>query len=168
MSTTSRHDEHELAAQVEANTVVVASTGAGKFQQMLLDGRHVLHADEPRSAGGDDTGPGPYELLLMALGSCSSMTIHLYAARHQWPLEQVVIRLSQARIHVQDCTNCEQPDAMIHRIEKKIELVGALDDAQRDKLLKIADQCPVQRTLTSKIEIQSTLMPAPVDGPQRG
>jgi putative redox protein len=158
MSTTSRHDQAELAAQVEPNTVVVASTGVGTFQQMMLDGRHVLHADEPIAAGGNDTGPGPYELLLMALGSCSSMTIHLYAAQHKWPLEQVVIRLRQERVHVQDCVNCERPDAMIHRIEKKIELVGALDDKQRARLLEIGDRCPVHRTLTSKIEIQSALV----------
>ena len=162
MNTASRYDERELAAQVEANTVVVASTGVGAFQQMMLDGRHVLHGDEPIAAGGNDTGPGPYELLLMALGSCTSMTIHLYAARKQWPLEQVVIRLSQARVHVKDCADCDQPDAMIHRIEKRIELVGPLDDAQRAKLMEIADRCPVHRTLTSKIEIRSALAPAPV------
>lgn len=154
---TSRHDERELAAQIQANTVVVASTGVGAFQQMMLDGRHVIRADEPHAAGGDDTGPGPYELLLMALGSCSSMTIHLYARQHQWPLEQVVIRLRQERVHVTDCVDCERPDAMIHRIEKKIELVGALSDAQRARLLEIGDRCPVHRTLTSKIEIQSAL-----------
>jgi putative redox protein len=157
MNTTSRHNEHELAAKVEANSVVVASSGVGAFQQIMLDGRHVLHADEPHAVGGDDTGPGPYELLLMALGSCSSMTIHLYAAQHKWPLEQVVIRLSQARVHVQDCANCEQPDAMIHRIEKRVELVGDLSDAQRTRLLDIGDRCPVHRTLTSKIQIQSAL-----------
>jgi putative redox protein len=157
MSTPSKHDENELAASVKANTVVVASTGVGVFQQMMLDGRHVLHADEPRTAGGDDTGPGPYEILLMALGSCSSMTIHLYAAQHKWPLEQVVVRLRQERVHVTDCANCEQPDAMIHRIEKRIELVGALSDTQRARLLEIGDRCPVHRTLTPKIEIQSTL-----------
>jgi putative redox protein len=158
MSTTSRHNERELAAQVEANTVVVASTGVGAFQQMIFDGRHILHADEPRAAGGDDTGPGPYELLLMALGSCSSMTIHLYAAQHKWPLEQVVIRLRQERVHVTDCADCDRPDTMIHRIEKKIELVGALSDTQRARLLEIGDRCPVHRTLTSKIEIQSALV----------
>jgi putative redox protein len=157
MSTPSKHEENELAASVKANTVVVASTGVGAFQQMMLDGRHVIHADEPRAASGDDTGPGPYELLLMALGSCSSMTIHLYAAQHKWPLEQVVVRLRQERVHVTDCANCEQPDAMIHRIEKRIELVGALSDTQRARLLEIGDHCPIHRTLTSKIEIRSTL-----------
>jgi putative redox protein len=74
-----------LQSSVSAGTVVVASTGAGAFQQIMLDGRHVLHADEPVAAGGRDTGPGPYELLLMALGSCSSMTVHLYAAGRNGP-----------------------------------------------------------------------------------
>ena len=154
------HDEQELAAGIEPNTVIVASTGVGAFQQVLLDGRHVLYADEPKAAGGDDTGPGPYELLLMALGSCTAMTVRMYAARKQWPLEQVVVRLSQARVHAQDCADCEQPQAMIHRIEKRIELVGPLDDEQRARLLEIADRCPVHRTLTSKIEIHSALSPA--------
>lgn len=86
------------------------------------------------------------------------MTIHLYAAQHKWPLEQVVIRLRQERVHVKDCADCDQPDAMIHRIEKKIELVGALSDTQRARLLEIGDRCPVHRTLTSKIEIQSALV----------
>lgn len=162
MSSASRYDEGKLAAYVKENTVVVASTGAGAFQQIMLDGRHALHADEPAAAGGGDTGPGPYELLLMALGSCTSMTIHLYAARKQWPLEQVIIRLSQKRAHVQDCVDCDQPDAMMHRIEARIELVGTLDDAQRAKLLEIADRCPVHRTLTSKIEIDSAPMPTPI------
>src|ERR1700730_8030827 len=123
-SATTRRDPRELQASVPAGTVVVASTGAGLFDQIMLDGRHVLHADEPVAAGGGDTGPGPYELLLMALGSCTSMTVHLYAAQKKWPLDQVVVRLSQERVHVRDCANCEDPGAMIHRIEKRIELLG--------------------------------------------
>jgi putative redox protein len=138
--------------------VIVASTGAGAFQQIMLDGRHMLYADEPVAAGGGDTGPGPYELLLMALGSCVSMTVHLYAAQKKWPLEQVVVSLSQERAHVRDCANCENPEAMIHRIEKRVELIGSLDEMQRGRLLEIADRCPVHRTLTSKIEIRSALV----------
>ena len=160
MSSTTRRDRSALEASLSVGTVVVASTGVGAFQQLMLDGRHALHADEPRSAGGDDTGPGPYELLLMALGSCTSMTVHLYAARKKWPLQQVVVRLRQERAHARDCADCEQPGAMVHRIEKTIELIGALDDAQRRRLLEIADHCPVHRTLTSKIEIESALVPA--------
>ena len=148
-----------LQSSVTRGTVVVASTGAGMFQQVMLDGRHVLFADEPVDAGGDDTGPGPYELLLMALGSCTSMTVHLYAAGKKWPLEQVVVTLSQERAHAGDCGNCEDKSAMIHRIHTTVELIGALDDTQRARLLEIADKCPVHRTLTSRIEIESALAP---------
>src|SRR6202049_1428540 len=99
-NTASRRDPSVLQSSISAGTVVVASTGAGAFQQIILDGRHVLHADEPVAAGGGDTGPGPYELLLMALGSCTSMTVHLYAARKELPLEPVVVRLWHARAYV--------------------------------------------------------------------
>jgi putative redox protein len=157
----SRRDPSALQSSISPGTVVVASTGSGAFQQVMLDGRHVLHADEPVSAGGDDIGPGPYELLLMALGSCTSMTVHLYAARKKWPVEQVVVSLSQKRVHVEDCANCEDSGAMVHRIEKRIELIGPLDEAQRLRLLEIADHCPVHRTLTSRIEIRSALVSAP-------
>ena len=149
-SATTRRDPGELQASVPAGTVIVASTGAGPFEQIMLDGRHTLHADEPVSAGGGDSGPGPYELLLMALGSCTSMTINLYATRKKWPLEQVVVRLQHARVHAEDCADCEDPKSMIERIDKSVELIGSLDEAQRTRLLQIADQCPVHRTLTSK------------------
>jgi putative redox protein len=156
----SRRDPSALQSSVPAVTVIVASTGAGPFPQVMLDGRHVLHADEPVAAGGGDAGPSPYELLLMALGSCTSMTVHLYAARKQWPLEQVVVTLSQKRVHAEDCVDCEKPEAMVHRIDKRIELIGPLDEAQRSRLLEIADHCPVHRTLTSRIEIKSALVSA--------
>ena len=155
-----QRDPNVLQSSISAGTVIVASTGSGAFQQIMLDGRHMLHADEPITAGGGDTGPGPYELLLMALGSCTSMTVHLYAARKKWPLEQVVVSLRQERTHVHDCANCEDPGSMVHRIEKRIELIGSLDEAQRVRLLEIADHCPVHRTLTSKIEIRSALVSA--------
>ena len=123
----------------------------------MLDGRHALRADEPASAGGSDGGPNPYELLLMSLGSCTSMTVQLYAARKKWPLEQVVVRLRQERVHAQDCADCEKPAAMVHRIEKTIELIGTLDEEQRQRLREIADHCPVHKTLTSKIVIETVL-----------
>jgi putative redox protein len=154
-----RRDPVALQSSVSPGAVVVTASGHGALQQVMLDGRHVVNADEPVSAGGDDTGPSPYELLLMALGSCTSMTVHLYAARKKWPLEQVVVTLSQKRVHVEDCVNCENSGAMIHRIEKRIELIGPLDEAQRSRLLEIADHCPIHRTLTSPIEIRSTLLP---------
>jgi putative redox protein len=156
---TRRRDASALQASVSAGTVVVAATGTGPFEQALLDGRHSLLADEPVSAGGGDSGPGPYELLLMALGSCTSMTVHLYAARKKWPLEQVVVRLKHAKVHAEDCVDCEKPTAKIDRIDKSLEFLGPLDDAQRSRLAEIADQCPVHRTLTSKIDIRTVLEP---------
>jgi putative redox protein len=153
----SRLDQTALQNSVKPGTVVVASTGLGAFDQIMLDGRHTVRADEPKTAGGADGGPNPYELLLMSLGSCTSMTVQLYAARKKWPLEQVIVRLRQERVHVQDCTDCEKPDAMVHRIEKTLELIGALDDEQRQRLREIADHCPVHKTLTSKIVIETVL-----------
>ena len=156
---TSRRDASALQASVTAGTVVVASTGAGPFQQALLDGRHSLLADEPMAAGGGDSGPGPYELLLMALGSCTSMTVHLYAARKKWPLEQVVVRLKHAKVHADDCADCEDPKSRIDRIDKSLAFIGPLDEAQRSRLVEIAGQCPVHRTLTSRIDIRTVLQP---------
>lgn len=158
MSTQTRRDVSPLQASITPGTVVVASTGAGPLEQVLLDGRHVLTADEPKSAGGGDAGPGPYELLLMSLGSCTSMTVHMYAARKKWPLEQVVVRLRHRRVHAEDCANCEQPTALLDRIDKQMEFIGPLDEEQRARLLEISGHCPVHRTLTSKIDIRSTLV----------
>ena len=155
-----RRDARALQASMSAGTVVVASTGAGHFEQIMLDGRHTLHADEPVSVGGGDTGPGPYELLLMALGSCTSMTVHMYAARKQWALAQVIVTLSHRRVHAQDCADCEDRNSMLDRIDKKIELIGTLDEAQRTRLAEIADHCPVHRTLTSRVDIRTELVSA--------
>jgi putative redox protein len=154
---TTRREQSSLQASVSPGSVVVASTGASPFEQVLLDGRHILHADEPIASGGHDSGPGPYELLLMALGSCTSMTVHLYAARKKWPLEQVVVTLKHAKAYAEDCADCEKPTAKIDRIDKTLAFIGPLDEAQRSRLVEIAGQCPVHRTLTSKIEIHTTL-----------
>jgi len=142
---------------VSPGTVVVTETGAGLFQQHLLDGRHRLFADEPVAQGGDDTGPNPYELLMMSLGACTSMTLRLYARRKQWPLERVTVRLRHGRIHAEDCAECETKVGLIDRIELELELEGPLDEAQRARLLEIADKCPVHRTLTSEINIRTRL-----------
>jgi putative redox protein len=150
-------DTRTLQASITAGTVIVASTGTGPFEQILLDGRHALTADEPVAAGGGDAGPGPYELLLMALGSCTSMTVHLYATRKKWPLEQVVVRLRHDKVHAKDCADCEDKPTMLDRIERNIEFIGPLDETQRARLRDIADKCPVHRTLTSKIDIRTTV-----------
>jgi uncharacterized OsmC-like protein len=142
---------------VEPGTVVVAETGTGRFSQWLLDGRHQLMADEPEGVGGDDTGPGPYELLLMSLGACTAMTLRLYAARKQWPLQRVVVRLRHGRVHAKDCVDCAEQPVLLDHIDRVIELRGELDAEQRARLLTIADKCPVHHTLTSKIVITTRL-----------
>ncbi|HET7112868.1 MAG TPA: OsmC family protein [Pyrinomonadaceae bacterium] len=109
--------------------------------------------DEPRALGGDDAGPNPYTLILGALGSCISMTVHLYARRKQWPLETVTVRLRQNRIHAKDCQECKDQEGFIHRIERAVSFTGELTDDQRGRLQEIAHKCPVHKTLTSMIVI---------------
>ena len=114
---------------VEPGWVKVVETGEGKFSEYLLDGRHRYLADEPVSAGGNDRGPNPYELLLMALGACTAMTLRLYAARKQWPLARIAVRLRHSKIHATDCAECETREGRIDRIERVVDLEGALDAA---------------------------------------
>ena len=141
-----------------AEGVVIVRGAADGFAQEILAGRHRLVSDEPAAVGGTDTGPTPYDLLLAALGSCTSMTIALYARRKQWPLERVTVRLRHSRVHAEDCADCETREAKLTRIEGDIALDGALDEQQRARLLEIANRCPVHVTLTSKIEIRTRLL----------
>lgn len=133
--------------------VVVRETRAGKFQNTISVGPHHLIADEPRAAGGDDSGPGPYDFLLSALGACKSMTMRLYADRKSFPLERATVTLSHSKIYAKDCAECETRDGMLDEIKVAIGLEGPLDDDQRKRILEIADKCPVHRTLTSEIRI---------------
>lgn len=139
-----------------SDEVVVRGGGQG-FAQEITAGPHRLMADEPAAAGGRDTGPDPYALLLASLGSCTSMTIALYARRKQWPLEGVTVRLRHSRIHAKDCADCETKDGTLDRIDREIELAGPLGDEQRQRLLEIASRCPVHRTLVSEIDIRTQL-----------
>jgi putative redox protein len=137
---------------------VVVRGGITGFTQEILAGAHPLTADEPESAGGTDAGPTPYEFLLAALGACTSMTVAMYARRKAWPLIGTTVRLRHSKVHAQDCADCETKPAVLDRIERDIQFHGGLSSEQRDKLLAIADRCPVHRTLTSKIEIQTRLV----------
>ena len=136
---------------------VIVRGGAQGFAQEITAGPHRFTADEPQSAGGGDTGPDPYALLLASLGSCTSMTIGLYARRKQWPLESVTVRLRHSRIHAKDCADCETREGTIDRIEREIELTGAVSDEQRTRLLEIASRCPVHRTLAGEIDVRTRL-----------
>jgi putative redox protein len=137
----------------EARNVVVRETRNSKFQQTVSIGPHRLLADEPMAAGGDDTGPGPYDFLLAGLGACTSMTMRLYADRKSLPLERVSVTLTHSRIHAEDCAECETKSGMLDQINRSIAMEGALDAEQRNKLMEIADKCPVHRTLSSEIHI---------------
>src|SRR5678809_1576290 len=137
---------------------VVVRGAAGGFAQEITAGSHHLRADEPLSRGGTETGPTPYGLLLAALGSCTSMTIALYARRKQWPLEAVTVTLRHSKIHAADCEACETKVGLLDRIERDVALRGPLSDEQRARLLDIANKCPVHRTLTSEIDIRTRLV----------
>lgn len=141
---------------------VVVRGAASAFVQDVVIGAHRITADEPAAAGGHDLGPDPYALLLAALGTCTSMTIGMYARARKLPLERVVVHLQHAKVHAEDCKGCEVKDSksgMIDRIERRIELHGQLDAAQRAKLIEIANKCPVHKTLTSQIAIETSEAP---------
>jgi putative redox protein len=133
--------------------------------QEIQAGPHRLVGDEPAESGGADRGPNPYDLLLAALGSCTSMTLGLYANRKGWPLTGVAVRLRHSRVHVEDCATCESPDALLDRIDRDIALEGPLTPEQTGRLVEIAERCPVHRTLTSRIDIRTRAVPSIEQGP---
>jgi uncharacterized OsmC-like protein len=137
---------------------VIVHGDATGFSQQILAGAHALTADEPVESGGGDIGPSPYDLLLAALGACTSMTVGMYARRKAWPLESVTVRLRHSRIYATDCADCETKEGMLDRIERDVQFIGALSTEQRDKLLEISNKCPVHRTLSSEIDIQTRLL----------
>lgn len=133
--------------------VVVRETRNSKFQQTVTVGPHRMLADEPKAAGGDDSGPGPYDYLIAGLGACTSMTMRLYADLKKLPMDRVTVTLRHSKIHAQDCEECETRDGKLDQIERVIGIEGDLDADQRKRLMEIADKCPVHRTLTSEIRI---------------
>jgi putative redox protein len=137
-------------------TVTVTETGTGTYTQEITAGHHRLVADEPKPIG-DDNGPTPYDLLLAALGACTSMTVRMYAARKGWQLDRVQVTLRHKRIHAQDCADCETKAGWVSHIDREIEITGSLDDVQRQQLLHIAERCPVHQTLTSEVDIATSL-----------
>ncbi|GAA2843727.1 bifunctional alpha/beta hydrolase/OsmC family protein [Crossiella cryophila] len=143
----------EPAAEPEGH-VLVTENGTGSYGQTISVGRHLIAADEPRPLG-EDSGLSPYDLLLAGLGACTSMTLRMYAERKGWPLERVSVALRHSRVHARDCADCETKDGRLDRIERSIRITGQLDAAQRQRLMEIADRCPVHRTLHSEIIIDT-------------
>jgi putative redox protein len=138
---------------LEDGVISLSESGAGKFQQQVRAGAHRLIADEPRDAGGMDSGPTPYDFLAIGLGACTSMTIRLYADRKQIPLDHVEVLVTHEKRHAEDCIDCEKDGARIDYFDRTLRISGKLTDEQRASLIAIADRCPVHRTLEAGARI---------------
>lgn len=155
----SKYLEFEEEDELQTDKQVVVSTGDEGFTTEIKAGNHRFLADEPKSVGGKDLGPNPYDLLVAGLGACTSMTMRMYAERKKWPLESVNVHLEHGKIHEKDCEDCEDNNgAKIDHIRKEIEMFGDLTEEQKARLLEIADKCPVHRTLHNQIKVTTTLI----------
>ena len=133
-------------------TQVTAKINRSKYKTVVVTGNHELISDEPVPFG-EDLGPNPYDFLLIALGTCVTMTLRMYADRKGWDLEEVHVHLEQSRVYAKDCEDCESEDGYVHIIEKKLQFIGDLTEEQKKRLLEISDRCPVNKTLTNEIKI---------------
>jgi uncharacterized OsmC-like protein/alpha/beta superfamily hydrolase len=150
--------------QLPAGAVRVSETRRSKFQQEVRVGQHRLTADEPVADGGGDTGPSPYDFLSIGLGACTAMTLRIYADHKGLALERVAVEVAHDRIHAEDCADCETKEGRIDRFRRRIALAGALSEAERTRLMQIAERCPVHKTLRSEVVIEDVLLPAsPLD-----
>ncbi|MCK5502190.1 MAG: OsmC family protein [Tritonibacter mobilis] len=158
----------EPAPHVHGAVVAQGALADGFLVSVNADG-HPLLGDEPASYGGTDRGPTPYDYLSTALGTCTVMTLNFFARREKIPLELAEVEVRHDRIHARDCADCETETGHVDRFQRRIALTGDLDPAQRRLLLKIADRCPVHKTLESEIKIENELVPVEeVRSPQGG
>jgi len=133
--------------------IVHLHLGKENYKTVMTAGRHELISDEPESVGGQDSGPDPYDYLLMSLGSCTVITLKMYADRKKWPVEDIYVEMLHHKSHAEDCKDCDDPKAKIDKIEKEIVIKGDLTDDQLQRLMEISKKCPVHRTLLSDVEI---------------
>lgn len=148
--------EVQTLPEVIDNRITVRTQSGGFRSDMFVNG-HALIADEPVSYGGTNLGPSPYDYLQAALGACTGMTVQMYAARKKWALDAVVVRLRHEKIHAQDCLDCENPAHRIDHFERELEIHGELSEKQRERLLEIAEKCPVHKTLLGEVRIKTGL-----------
>lgn len=148
-------EEQETDA-VPPGTVLVRETD-GKFGQEVLAGRHRMRADEPESYGGADAGPSPYDFLMAALGTCTSMTMRMYANHKKLPVDRIAVRMQHEKIHAEDCQECESESGKIDRIDRELYVEGDLTSEQREAIMRIADKCPVHRTLHAEVSVRTRL-----------
>ncbi len=137
--------------------IVHAHIDRSHYKVEMNAGGHQLFGDEPEGSGGSDAGPDPYDYLLMSLGSCTAMTVRMYADHKEWPVEEVFVELLHHKVHAEDCENCDKKTSKVDHIEKDVIIVGDLTEKQKDRLLEVSERCPVHRTLQSDIEITSQL-----------
>ncbi len=153
-----RYIKHTPTPKLETDRQVVARLGDNGFTTELMLGKHGLLADESEELGGADFGPSPYQLLTASLAACTSMTLQMYARRKKWPLEEVNCHVNYSKEYYEDCMACEKEGAKLDTFDRSIELKGDLSYEQRKRLLEIADKCPVHRSLSSEIRIETSLM----------
>src|SRR5262252_5227716 len=146
---------HESIRKMAEGAQVVVTNEIGLAQQ-IVSGKNYWRSDEPAPVG-TDTGPSPYELMLSALGACTSMTLRLYAQRKGMDLQRITVRLQHSRIHASDCLDCETKSGFLDRIDRDIQLTGNLSEDEKHRLLEIAERCPVHRTLNSEIHILTSI-----------
>ena len=154
----SRYIEIPSEKEIKTSNDVAAQLGSDeKFTTLIKAGRHRLTADEPESFGGNDFGPSPYGLVASGLASCTAMTLRLYADRKQWDLREITVHISHEKTHIEDCLNCESRDGKIDQFTRELEVVGELDEDQKQRLVEIADKCPVHKTLEGNVVIKTLL-----------
>jgi len=149
-------EQQGIESAVIDNRVTVRTGHEGFFTELFANG-HAMIADEPKAYGGSDRGPSPYEYLLASLGACTGMTLQMYARNKNWPLENVIVRLHHEKIHAKDCEACETRNGKIDHIERELELSGNLSAEQSQRLLEIADRCPVHKTLHGDVDVKTRL-----------
>lgn len=154
----SRYIKTNEREKLKTNNQVAVRVGNDSYTTDITTGHHQLTADEPTDVGGNDFGPSPYALLLASLGACTAMTLRMYADRKGWKLEEVIVHLDHKKDYLIDCGHCEQNDAKIDQINRSIELSGKLESDQRDRLLEIADKCPVHKTLHGEVHVTTELL----------
>lgn len=136
---------------------VLAQIGKSGFTTKITTGKHSFNADEPSSLGENDLGPSPYDLLLSSLGACTAMTLQMYAERKKWEIDEIKVYLNHSKEYEKDCESCEASKSKIDKISRKIEILGNIDSEQRNRLLQIADKCPVHKTLQNTVKIETQI-----------
>ncbi|MCC5940187.1 MAG: OsmC family protein [Balneolaceae bacterium] len=131
--------------------------GPDNYKTVMTAGKHELISDEPKNIGGSDEGPDPYDYLLMSLGSCTVITVRMYAERKGWKIEDIFMEMRHSKDYAEDCKDCDDPKAKIDVIEKEIIIKGDLSDEQLERLLEISKKCPVHKTLQGDLELKSTI-----------